>query len=208
MITEFFNDIINYFKTLDSEELIQFVRAGGPLIGIILPVIEAFIPILPLVLFVTINVNVFGPVWGYLYSWIGNCLGSFLLFFLLNKIGGKKIEEKINQSKYSSALKRIKSKNSSILFLLYCFPFTPSFLISGASALANMSIKSFLVSLLPGKLIMLISLALIGMNIGAFFEKPLRSILFLGVILLINFMIKYIAERSSIFIVNRKDGKK
>ncbi len=208
MITEFFNDIINYFKTLDSEELIQFVRLGGPLIGIILPVIEAFIPILPLVLFVTINVNVFGPVWGYLYSWIGNCLGSFLLFFLLNKIGGKKIEEKINQSKYSSALKRIKSKNSSILFLLYCFPFTPSFLISGASALANMSIKNFLVSLLPGKLIMLISLALIGMNIGAFFEKPLRSILFLGAILLINFMIKYIAERSSLFIVNRKDDKK
>lgn len=207
MITEFFYDILNYFKTLDSEELIQFVKAGGPLIGIVLPVIEAFIPILPLVLFVTINVNVFGVVLGYLYSWIGNCLGSFLLFFILKKIGGKKIEEKIKQSKYSEALNKIKSRNSSILFLLYCFPFTPSFLISGASALANMSIKDFLVSLLPGKFIMLISLALIGMNIGAFFERPLRSVLFLIIIMLINYAIKYIVERSNIFIVKRKRDK-
>lgn len=208
MITEFFYDILDYFKTFDSEALIQFVKAGGPLIGIVLPVIEAFIPILPLVLFVTINVNVFGVALGYLYSWIGNCLGSFLLFFILKKIGGNKIEEKIKQSKYSGALSNIKSKNSSILFLLYCFPFTPSFLISGASALANMSIKNFLISLIPGKFIMLISLALIGMNIGAFFEKPLRSILFLIIIMLINYAIKYIAERSSIFIVNRRDNRK
>lgn len=207
MITEFINNIINYFKTINTEELIQLVKAGGPLIGIVLPIIEAFIPILPLVLFVTINVNVFGVVLGYLYSWIGNCLGSFLLFFILKKIGGKKIEEKISKSKYSGALNKIKSKNSSILFLLYCFPFTPSFLISGASALANMSIKDFLVSLIPGKFIMLISLALIGMNIGAFFERPLRSVLFLVIIMLINYLIKYIAERSSIFIVNRKKDK-
>lgn len=208
MIVEFFNDIINYFKMLDSEEFIHFVKMGGPLIGIILPIIEAFLPILPLVLFVTINVNVFGAVLGYLYSWIGNCIGSFLLFFILKKIGGKKIEEKINKSKYKTALTKIKSKNTSILFLLYCFPFTPSFLISGASALANMSTKDFLVSLLPGKLIMLVSLALIGVNIGAFFEKPLRSILFLGVILLVNFIIKYIVERSSIFIIKRKSNRK
>ncbi len=183
------------------------MKAGGPLIGIVLPIIEAFFPILPLVLFVTINVNVFGITLGYLYSWIGNCLGSFLLFFILRKIGGKKIEEKISKSKYSGALNKIKSKNSSISFLLYCFPFTPSFLISGASALANMSNKDFLVSLLPGKFIMLISLALIGMNIGAFFEKPLRSVLFLIMIMLINYVIKYIAERSGIFIVNRKKDK-
>lgn len=207
MITEFFYNIINHFKTLNTEELIQFVKAGGPLIGIILPVIEAFIPILPLVVFVTINVNVFGVVLGYLYSWIGNCLGSFLLFFILKKIGGKKIEDKISKSKYSEALNKIKSKNSSILFLLYCFPFTPSFLISGASALSNMSIKGFLTSLLPGKFIMLISLALIGMNIGAFFERPLRSVLFLIMIMLINYAIKYIAERSSLFIVKRRRDK-
>jgi uncharacterized membrane protein YdjX (TVP38/TMEM64 family) len=207
MITEFFYNIINYFKTLNTEDLIQLVKAGGPIIGIILPVIEAFIPILPLVLFVTINVNVFGVVLGYLYSWIGNCLGSFLLFFILKKIGGKKIEEKISKSKYSGALNKIKSRNSSILFLFYCFPFTPSFLISGASALSNMSIKDFLTSLIPGKFIMLISLALIGMNIGAFFEKPLRSVLFLIMILLINYAIKHIAERSSLFIVNRKKDK-
>lgn len=206
-MTEFFNFIIDFIKTLNSEEVIQFVLNGGPLIAIALPIIEAFFPILPLVLFVTINVNVFGMFWGYLYSWIGNCIGSFLLFLLLRKIGGKAIEEKIKQSKYSEALEKIKSKNLSILFLLYCFPFTPSFLISGASALSNMSIKNFLISLLPGKLIMLISLAFMGFNIGSFIKNPIRSALFIVFILLVNFIIKYIAERSSVFFINRKHKK-
>ncbi len=198
---------MDFFNSFNSEQIIRIAEIGGPIIGILLPIIEAFFPILPLVLFVTINVTVFGLFWGYLYSWIGNCLGSFLLFILIRKIGGSKIEQRISKSKYSHALEKIKSKNFSVLFLLYCFPFTPSFLISGASALANMSTKEFLVALLPSKFIMLISLAFIGVNVGSFFEDPVRSILFVILILLLNLMLKNIVERSQIFIVKRKNRK-
>lgn len=195
---------MDFFNLISSEEIIKIAETGGPIIGILLPIIEAFVPVLPLVLFVTINVTVFGLFWGYLFSWIGNCLGSFLLFMIIRKIGGRKIEGKLRKSKYSVALEKIRSKNFSVLFLLYCFPFTPSFLISGASALANMSTKEFLMALIPSKFIMLISLVAIGVNISSFFEDPLRSILFVAAILMINYVLKYIFERSSLHIVKRK----
>ena len=199
---------MDFLNDIDSEKILKAVEMGGPLIAILLPVIEAFLPILPLVLFVTINVSAFGFFWGYLFSWIGNCLGSFLLFMLIRKIGGKKIEEKISKSKYSVALEKIRSKNFSVLFFLYCFPFTPSFLISGASALANMNTKEFLIALIPSKFIMLISLAVIGLNVGSFFKNPLRSVLFVAAIIFVNYVLKYIVENSNLFIVKRRKNRK
>ena len=170
--------------------LLDYVEQGGPLVGILLAMVESFCPILPLVAFVIINVGAFGFFFGYLYSWIGNCTGSFLLFLFIRKVGGRRLEEKIQNSKYKGTLEKIKNKNSSLLFLLYCFPFTPSFLISGAAALANMDTRQFLITLIPSKLVMLLSLAFIGENVSSFFENPVKSIIYILFILLFNFMCK------------------
>lgn len=173
-----------------SDLIFIYVKEGGPLIGIIFPIIETFFPFLPLVLFVIINVSVFGLFWGYLYSWIGNCVGSFLLFLFLRKVGRKKIEKIILKSKYAATLEKIKRKNTTVMFFLYCFPFTPSFLISGAAALANMNTTKFSLTLLPAKLIMMISLSFIGQNVSSFFKNPIKSIIYITIIFLFNFLSK------------------
>jgi uncharacterized membrane protein YdjX (TVP38/TMEM64 family) len=178
-----------------SEIFVNYVETWGPLAGILFPVVEAFLPILPLVGFVIMNVAVFGFFFGYLYSWIGNCLGSFLLFLLLRKVGAKKIEEKIRKSKYRTTLEKIKRKQLNLLFLLYCFPFTPSFLLSGAAALTNMRTEVFLAVLLPSKFVMLLILAFIGENVSSFFENPAKSIFFIIFILSVNYLFKYIFEK-------------
>lgn len=175
-----------------ADLLIKFVQHGGPIVGIFLPILEAFIPILPLVGFAIINVNVFGFFWGYIYSWIGSCIGSLLLFLFIKKVGGKKLEGKIEKSKYSSTLEKIRKKNFSVLFILYCFPFTPSFLISGTSALSNMNTKKFLSALIPAKLIMMISLSFIGVNVKSFLINPMKSIIFVLIIILFNLLCKKI----------------
>lgn len=177
-----------------ADLIIKFVKEGGPLFGILLPIIEAFIPILPLVGFVIINVSVFGFFLGYIYSWIGNCLGSFLLFLLIRKVGGKRLENKIKESKYAGTLDKIRKKNFAVLFFLYCFPFTPSFLISGTSALANMNTDKFLIALIPSKLIMMISLSFIGVNVSSFFKNPSKSIIFVLLILIFNVLCQKIVD--------------
>ena len=178
-----------------SEILTNYVESWGLVAGILLPVIEAFFPMLPLVGFVIINVAAFGFILGYVYSWIGNCLGSFLLFLLLRKVGARKTNEKISRSKYRHTLEKVKKKQLNVLFLLYCFPFTPSFLLSGAAALANMRTEMFLAILLPSKFVMLLSLAFIGENVSSFFENPARSIFFIIFILLLNLLVKYMLEK-------------
>lgn len=175
--------------------LLNYVELGGPLAGILLPIIEAFFPILPLVGFVIINVAVFGFFFGYLYSWIGNCLGSFLLFIFIRKVGGKKFAARIHKSKYRGTLEKIKNKNFTVLFYLYCFPFTPSFLISGTAALANMDTQLFLLTMIPSKFVMILSLAFIGENVSSFFENPLKSVLYIIIILFINFVSKKIFQK-------------
>lgn len=178
-----------------SEILTNYVESWGLVAGILLPVIEAFFPMLPLVGFVIINVAAFGFILGYVYSWIGNCLGSFLLFLLLRKVGARKTNEKISRSKYRHTLEKVKKKQLNVLFLLYCFPFTPSFLLSGAAALADMRTEMFLAILLPSKFVMLLSLAFIGENVSSFFENPARSIFFIIFILLLNLLVKYMLEK-------------
>lgn len=175
--------------------LLNYVELGGPLAGILLPIIEAFFPILPLVGFVIINVAVFGFFFGYLYSWIGNCLGSFLLFIFIRKVGGKKFAARIQKSKYRGTLEKIKNKNFTVLFYLYCFPFTPSFLISGTAALANMDTQLFLLTMIPSKFVMILSLAFIGENVSSFFENPLKSFLYIIIILLFNFVSKKMFQK-------------
>lgn len=175
--------------------LLNYVEQGGPLAGILFPIIEAFFPILPLVGFVIINVAAFGFFFGYLYSWIGNCIGSFLLFLFIRKVGGKKFETKILKSKYRKTLEKIKKKNLTVLFFLYCFPFTPSFLISGTAALANMDTRLFLITMIPSKFVMILSLAFIGANVSSFFENPLKSVLYILLILFMNFLSKKFLEK-------------
>lgn len=183
-------DYANY-----TDVFLNFVEQIGPVAGIILPVIEAFIPVLPLVGFVIINVAVFGFFMGYLYSWIGNCLGSLLLFMFIRKIGGKKIENKIEKSKYKGTLEKIRRKNLTVLFFLYCFPFTPSFLISGTAALTNMNTQQFILALLPSKFVMILSLAFIGQNVSSYFENPAKSLFFIAFILAVNFISKYFINK-------------
>ncbi len=178
-----------------SEIFINYVETWGPVAAILLPVVEAFIPMLPLVGFVIINVAAFGFFFGYLYSWIGNCLGSFLLFLLLRKVGGKRINEKISRSKFRYTLEKVKKKQLNVLFLLYCFPFAPSFLLSGTAALTNMRTEMFLAILLPSKFVMLLSLAFIGENVSSFFENPAKSIFFIIFIVLLNLLVKYVFEK-------------
>ena len=72
------------------------------------------------------------------------------------------MDEKIRRSKYRTTLEKVKRKQLNLLFLLYCFPFTPSFLLSGAAALTNMRTEAFLAILLPAKFVMILSLAFIG----------------------------------------------
>lgn len=154
----------------------------GPIAGILLVMIEAFIPILPLSVFVAMNVMAFGFWIGYLCSWIGNVAGSLVVFFLIKKYGMVRFNIKIQKSKkIRNTFLWIKKHGFMPIFILLTFPFTPSFLICGLSALAGINYKTFVYSIVFGKLIMILSLSFIGYNLSEFMSHPIKSVVLISV---------------------------
>lgn len=180
--------LAKYFSQQNQDLILNFIEHFGILAGIGLPIIETFIPILPLILFVSLNVFFFGFFWGYIFSWMGNCLGSILLFMFIRYIRRKKhLDSTHKNSKYQKLKDRINKNDFTFLFVLLCFPFTPSFVVTLISAVSDIKIEHFLIALLPAKLIMILSLSFIGFNLYSFLDYPIRSFLFLLGVLIMSF---------------------
>ena len=82
----------------------EMVQSGGFLIGFLLIIVEAFLPVLPLGAFVTLNVNAFGIFPGLLLSWIAAIIGSYLMYLLCYYISTKVIYRFLKKEKYLISL--------------------------------------------------------------------------------------------------------
>ncbi len=190
--------LLKYISQENLNLIIDFIDKYGIIAGILLPIIETFFPFLPLIFFVTINIIIFGFFEGYLYSYLGNIIGSLLLFLLIRYIRRKKFTDSAKKdSKFYTIQHKLKKNDFSFLFILFCFPFTPSFLVTGIAAVSNFRLSHFIISLFLGKLIMVFSLSYIGYNITSFFETPGKSVVLIIVIVAINFAGKNLMEKYS-----------
>lgn len=190
---EFIENMIPAVTRENLVSAIETLRGFGFILGIGLVSVEAFLPFLPLVLFVTVNVVVFGFFQGYLYSWIGTCLGTILVFFVLRRFGRFGLFKKIHANdNHARRLMKIREKGFTPFFILYCFPFTPSFAVSFVAALSDLPTDRFVAATLSGKLVMILFLSIIGYNVSSLIEQPVRSVLLTIPMLVIG----YLAKRS------------
>lgn len=193
---------------LDPEFYYQLIEIFGPfgfLAGIFITIIEAFIPPLPLAAFVTINVITFGFVGGYIFSYIGTVIGSYCVFLIFRKFGKRFMTAYINRHpKATSILHWIHDKGIFPIIVLLTFPFTPSVIVSGLAALADIKPKDYLIALILGKIFMVLSLSFIGVNIQSFVSQPLKSTLFIALILSVSFIAKYLLGRYEKSVLRKK----
>ena len=147
------------------------MQTHGVLAGIGVPIAEAFFPVFPLTAIVTLNVHLYGLFLGALYSWIGNVIGSFVLFAAIQKWKKKK-----ETGKMRKIHQWMESKGWMGLLVLYAMPFMPSILLTTSAAWFNLSRKHFLYALLGGKVFLMVFLTVIGTQITTIFEQPMKSI--------------------------------
>lgn len=118
--------------------LIQEYRALGPIPGILLIVIESFLPFLPLFLFVMANASAFGLWLGFLYSWLGACIGALLVFSLIRRYGQKRLLSFLpKHPQVRKLMDWVDRHGFGPLFLLLCFPFTPSAVVNIVAGLSK-----------------------------------------------------------------------
>ncbi len=116
-------------------------------IGSFIVVLESILPFLPLAVFIAINVIAFGPVIGFILSYISTIIGCTLSFYLVRSL------RKYNNSEFIQKLvDKFESMKFSNLVIITAVPFTPAFSINIAAGLSKMEYKKFLGVLIIAKL--------------------------------------------------------
>ncbi|MUT65990.1 TVP38/TMEM64 family protein [Paenibacillus sp. NEAU-GSW1] len=187
------------FESIDLENLqrtLESFAEFGPLLGIALPLLEAFLPFLPLLVIVAANANIFGLWFGFLFSWVGVSIGAVCVFMISRKLGHNvkaRIEKRFPRSE--RFFNWVDRKGFTPLFLLACFPFSPSSLINIVSGLSSVPFRTFVIATVLGKAVMILSISLLSFDIGSFRDEPWRIFVTIGVILLMWFGGKRLESR-------------
>ena len=178
---DYFNEIINF---IENSGLI------GVLVGALLIVFESIIPILPLMIFITINFLAFGNFFGFLISWVFTIIGCVISYFIFKKGLGKKFEV-FTENKYKKVFKNISLGN---LTLLIALPFTPAFLVNIACGLVNMDFKKFFIATIIGKISLVYYCGFVGTSILESFSNPVVLIKIV-VLLLFTYILTKIVNK-------------
>lgn len=158
-------------------------------------ILESIIPILPLALFIAINMFHFGAFYGFIISWISTVIGciiSFLIFRhgLHKYVYGKLIKYKITDS----IITKIDNMSFSSLVLITAIPFTPAFSINIAAGLSKMKLKKFI----PAMLIAKISIVYFWGYIGTTLIEGITNVevlIKIVIILIITYIVSIIIKK-------------
>ncbi|KOF11492.1 hypothetical protein AC739_04180 [Planococcus glaciei] len=186
----------DFFTMENIIELTQSYRAFGPLIGFLLPFIEAFLPFLPLFVFVFANATAYGLWIGFLLSWGGSVLGAYAVFLVVRKYGRARLMNFMTKhQKVEKLILWVERNGFGPLFLLLCFPFTPSALVNVVAGLSNISRHYYLLTVMAGKLVMVFMISYVGYDIRALFTQPVRTAIVVVVIILLYVIGKILEKR-------------
>jgi len=168
-------------KELFTVENIEYVAAQyrtlGPVMGVLLPFLEAFLPFLPLVVFVVANASAFGLWIGFLLSWLGSVAGSYAVFLLVRHFGKHpKLQFVTGSKKVQKLIKWVDMNGISPLFVLLCFPFTPSVIVNIVAGFSHIHKKYYLTVLLAGKFVMIFGMSVLGYDLKSLLTSPVRLI--------------------------------
>jgi uncharacterized membrane protein YdjX (TVP38/TMEM64 family) len=186
-------ETLKEWATLENiMELIKQYRSFGPLPGILLPMLEAFFPFLPLFLFVMANANAFGLWFGFLFSWIGACAGALFVFLLIRKYGQKRVLQFIKKHRQVQRLMQwVERHGFGPLFILLCFPFTPSAVVNIVAGLSKISTYQYMLAVMTGKLVMIFTISFIGYDIRSLMTQPIRT----AIVAFVIFILWYVGKR-------------
>ncbi|ANK37827.1 TVP38/TMEM64 family protein [Staphylococcus equorum] len=161
----------------------------GYIVGFLLPFIEAFIPILPIIVFVIVNVNAYGFIIGTLLAWMGTVAGSYIVFLFFRRLTHTRYMKKIQQrTSVQRLIHFIDRKGVLPIFILMCFPFTPSALVNIVASLSHIKAHVYLTVLIASKFVMIGLVGWLGNDITTLFTSPTRLITIIIVILIVWFV--------------------
>lgn len=118
----------------------------GPLFFILIQISQVIYPILPGGITLIVGQLLFGPLWGFLYSFLGVTVGSILNFFLARRYGKPFVRSFVSEETYIKYYSWLtKGKRFDVLLgLAFFLPGFPDDFLCMLAGLTEMSFRHFL----------------------------------------------------------------
>ena len=157
---------LGVFKDLNSlRGLVGDSIILGPIIFILIQILQVIIPIIPVGISTAAGVLIFGPYAGFIYNYVGICIGSIIIFLLGRRYGKPFILSMVSDKTYNKYVGWLDNQNRfEKLFALAIFlPVAPDDALCLMAGLTNISVKKYTWIILLAKplSIFLYSMALI-----------------------------------------------
>lgn len=158
----FINEVVN--------NAVNYIQLYGPWLGFLIIILESILPFLPLFVFIALNVEAFGFIFGFILSWAATIVGCLISYFFFKSLVGKRVDKYINRDKKKKERLRkivlaIKKVKFSTLVVLMALPFSPAFLFNIACGITNVKFKKFFLALLISKVSIIYFWGFIGTSL-------------------------------------------
>lgn len=152
------------FKSMDTmNAFLNSMGIWAPVIFLCIHVIQTIIPVIPGAVACSVGVLAFGPVYGFVYNYIGIVLGSTLAFLLARRFGHGLIRAVVSQKtydKYIGLLDREQTRFNRLFAIAIFLPFSPDDLLCMLAGVSKMRTRTFLLILVVCKPLFLIPYSL------------------------------------------------
>ena len=185
---------INHFNEMLNNYL-QTAGLWGGFVCCVLIILEPLMPFLPMFIFVTINLLIFGYVLGFIISYICSVLGCLVFYLVVNKLLSKKVYRFYKDRKrLNSLVKRYKDIRIETLTTIISMPFTPAFMINLLAAVSDMPLKKYMTAEIIAKIFITIFWGFFGFNLIKCLQHP-KYLIVVGLMLLGGYVLSKIISK-------------
>lgn len=185
--------IDNLIQSFDT--LVMSLAGLGVIAGFFLIILESIFPILPLGVFIAMNVSAFGSLVAYIISYSATVLGCLMSYYLFRQLFSdwyfKKIKKRKKLQKASKTIKKIEFYK---LVLVIALPFTPASLVNILCGINKVSQIKFIMAILIGKLFTIFFWVFVGKTLVESFLDPL-VMLSIAIMLLFAYILSKIVSK-------------
>lgn len=137
---------LGVFKDMDAlRGLIGGSAIMGPIIFILIQILQVVIPIIPGGISTAAGVLIFGPWAGFVYNYVGICIGSIIIFLLGRRYGKPFVLSLVSDKTYNKYVGYLDNQGrfDKLFTLAIFFPVAPDDALCLMAGLTNISLKKF-----------------------------------------------------------------
>lgn len=152
----FYTKMFSMLAEGNIDELVEFIQSFGTwalLVAFLLDVLVNVLSVLPTIFLSAANGLIFGLPLGILISWLGECVGVIISFYVMRLFMYETAQKLISKSKRLGDIDSASgSEGLKFMTLARMLPYVPSGILTAVGAVSHMSVRDFVISTLVGKL--------------------------------------------------------